>query len=395
MRRAVLIVAALLLIAWKPAPATTWHVLPDSTGDAPTIQAAIDSSSGGDTVLVAPGTYYVNLHIFQKPDLILASEGGRDVTILDGDPAYSSQYRSVIRVFSSPGVVVEGFTIQGARVGMVGTVGGGIEIGDSNPVIRDNMIRDNRGNYGGGIGFRWSCASCAGSVIENNSFIGNRATEDDGCGGVYLSFVGGTVGIRDNYFEGNTGEFGAIYGYLSKIVAEDNACLRNSSMKWCIYASHAISTVTRNLVAMDMGAGIVCNGGEANANTVFGNNLSGLSVFDGIAANNLVIGNREGITCYESALSCNNAWSNSEYDYDGLEGTCDSAGVNGNISADPLFCNPDADDYSIASESPCAPENSGGCGLIGALPVGCTVTSVPAGGTREPVSWGSVKKLFR
>jgi len=49
-------------------------------------------------------------------------------------------------------------------------------------------------------------------------------------------------------------------------------------------------------------------------------------------------------------------------------------GNDGNISADPAFCDPGAGNWSIGQDSPCAPGNhpdSAGCGLIGALPVGC------------------------
>ena len=47
-------------------------------------------------------------------------------------------------------------------------------------------------------------------------------------------------------------------------------------------------------------------------------------------------------------------------------------GIQGNFSADPLFCNAGAGDYTLAEASPCAPENSPAeCGLIGAFPVAC------------------------
>ena len=63
--------------------------------------------------------------------------------------------------------------------------------------------------------------------------------------------------------------------------------------------------------------------------------------------------------------------------------------MNGNIALDPLFCDPAAEDWRLCAESPCAP-GAGGCGLIGALPVGC---SCPI--AAEPATWGRVKALGR
>lgn len=64
-------------------------------------------------------------------------------------------------------------------------------------------------------------------------------------------------------------------------------------------------------------------------------------------------------------------------------------GVNGNISADPLFCNLAQDDLRLDESSPCAPGNSGGCGLIGAHGVGCGTTAV------SPTTWGRLKSMWR
>jgi hypothetical protein len=51
-------VFALVLFVTANGEARTWHVKSDATGDAPTVQAGIDSSTAGDTVLVSCGTYY-------------------------------------------------------------------------------------------------------------------------------------------------------------------------------------------------------------------------------------------------------------------------------------------------------------------------------------------------
>jgi predicted outer membrane repeat protein len=54
-------------------------------------------------------------------------------------------------------------------------------------------------------------------------------------------------------------------------------------------------------------------------------------------------------------------------------------GVNGNIAADPQFCDLVGGDLAIAETSPCAPAHSGGCGLIGAVPAGCSSTGIDPG----------------
>ena len=63
----------------------TWYVLPDGTGDAPTIQAAADSSARGDTILLGPGTFTGpgNRDIEIQHGLTITSSDGTDVTIID------------------------------------------------------------------------------------------------------------------------------------------------------------------------------------------------------------------------------------------------------------------------------------------------------------------------
>jgi len=84
-------------------------------------------------------------------------------------------------------------------------------------------------------------------------------------------------------------------------------------------------------------------------------------------------------------LECCDVYGNAGGDYAGpITG---QLGVNGNISADPLFCDPARLDLSIATGSPCAP--GGECGLMGALSIGCGPT--PA----EATTWGAIKGLYR
>jgi hypothetical protein len=73
---------------------------------------------------------------------------------------------------------------------------------------------------------------------------------------------------------------------------------------------------------------------------------------------------------------------------DWVHGFEDDLGVDGNISADPLFCDPGTEDYRLQEGSPCGPDYNPECGLVGAWPVGCGGTPV------EQTTWGALKSLF-
>jgi hypothetical protein len=86
--------------------------------------------------------------------------------------------------------------------------------------------------------------------------------------------------------------------------------------------------------------------------------------------NNLFFRSADAVVCLprnpppNPSFACNDMWENSR-NYFGCQ---DPTGMNGNIVADPLLCNPDDQDFRLLPESPCLPENSPpGCGLIGAF----------------------------
>jgi predicted outer membrane repeat protein len=66
-----------------------------------------------------------------------------------------------------------------------------------------------------------------------------------------------------------------------------------------------------------------------------------------------------------------------------------------NFSLDPLFCAMQGNEYTLSSNSPCAPENNE-CGLIGAFDVGCDARiNVGADPRMEATSWGRIKGRYR
>jgi hypothetical protein len=67
----------------------------------------------------------------------------------------------------------------------------------------------------------------------------------------------------------------------------------------------------------------------------------------------------------------------------------DQTGINGNISECPLFCDMSANEFSINSESYCAPENNECQVLMGAWGIGCTFECADANGD----GWNDIADL--
>ena len=67
-------------------------------------------------------------------------------------------------------------------------------------------------------------------------------------------------------------------------------------------------------------------------------------------------------------LRCCNLFASEFGDWVGL--IEDQASVRGNMSCDPLFCNPTIGDLQLQRASPCRADSSA-CGAVGAWPVGC------------------------
>src|SRR3984893_10821563 len=124
---------ACLLIGLQAAPVwaqKTIHV----PGDAATIQAGINAASGGDTVLVAPGTYVENID-FKGKAITVTSSGGPTNTTIDGGQ------KGIVVNFANNETrasVINGFTITDDGPPLPTQVtfnADGIFVGGANPTI--------------------------------------------------------------------------------------------------------------------------------------------------------------------------------------------------------------------------------------------------------------------
>ncbi len=282
--------------------------------------------------------------------------------------------------------------------------GGGLQGFYSYLAVHHCTFSDNvSGDYGGG-GFYSSPSWDTGVLIEDCTFVGNRTSGSGG--GV---FGGSPMAVFDCDFRDNTAG-----GDGGGVVSVDATALVES----CRFGSNA---------AGHNGGGIkyVGSGGTLRGCTIAANSASqggavGCSNCTVTIENTIIALNSVGTSigcqgiCHPS-FACCDLYGNAGGDWIGNFAW--QEGINGNFSADPLFCGPvggytpmihaEAPGYSLHGNSPCLPGNHPDgydCSLIGVHGQGCGITTLrfsvepePAGGSAavEISSWGLIKSRFR
>jgi hypothetical protein len=348
-------------------------------GDQPTIQGAIDAANNGDTVLVAPGTYFENINFNGKAITVTSSSGAVSQTVIDG-----GQKAPVVTFNNSEGAnsVIGGLTLQnGSDVSSFSSLGGGIFVESASPTIVGNIIQNNATCFGGGgIVVYWSSPVIRANIIRNNYSAHCSGIVG---GGIYVVGAGAAQIIGNSITDNSTAPSGMGGGI--GLNGSGTPVIKNN-------------TVARN-VAGNEGGGISINASDASIvqNLIFNNSAAqggGIDIFSGspglVIANNTIVNNSVaswspwGSAIYDergggylvadnllvgplvpgpvySAVYCENNnlqlptfSSNDAFtpSGDGFSGVCSGqVGQNSNISADPLFINP-AGDFHLQRNSP-------------------------------------------
>ena len=188
-----------------------------------TIQSAIDTGGGRDTIVVSPGTYFENLRISDTPltlaslFLLTGNEEYIDSTIIDGD----ENGLSVISIRDSEDrdCRICGFTITNGH----SDYGGGIYVRSSAPQLENLIIRNNTAQRNGAGIYNTgeSQTSISDITLENN-------TANNGGGGVsvyQLSAVSiSNCQIRSNHAESYGGgiQCSNALANVENVIIEDN-----------------------------------------------------------------------------------------------------------------------------------------------------------------------------
>ena len=175
------------------------------------IQGAVDASQSGDSVNIAPGTYYENVQI----DKSLEVKGaGSSETIVDGQQ--SGSVFTIGKNNQDITVTLSDMAIQGGSgtstdlcgIESNSLVGGGIWNAGHLTVAR-STISGNAAQFGGGI------ANFGTTTISESTITGNNASNG---GGIYNH--NGTVDLVSGSVDHNIAEFngGGIYSSLGSLI---------------------------------------------------------------------------------------------------------------------------------------------------------------------------------
>lgn len=358
--------------------------------DFPFIQSAIVAASDGDEVVVHPGTYIENISFDGKAITVRSLDptdpGVVQSTIIDGSAASEEDVGGSVVAFGNDEAsnsVLDGFTLThgiGRRF-PAGRVGGGIMCAASSPTIRNCIITNNTGRYGGGGIY---CTGNGAPTITHCKIEFNR-TDRNG-GGISCSLTNSpTIDrcvIRNNVAGPSDQSFAGHGGGLS-IVSFSNPKVRNCfiSGNFASFSGGGVSmsgdcnpefmncVITHNTTRrgggistfsrcdpMIMNCTISQNIASESGGALYCTNDSEPVVQNSILWNNEApIGPELHVAFFNlpTVLTMGHSDVAGGFDAAEVDDGSELLGLLGNIDLDPLFVNSVSADYRLLAGSPC------------------------------------------
>ena len=420
--------------------ARTWYIKADGTGDAPTIQAGVDSAAAGDTVMVEAGTFTDTTHVMVAGVLRAVNVHIQKQMTLIGDPAGDRPF--IDGVYGYLGIFVENVSsrVWIAHLSLRGTAfstltdaersvgnasvareysarirchSASVEVRDvvishdHDGVFLSNSTAEVRDSELQAVSMAVLCYDGSEGKICNNTIFDCAIGVE--CDHSSAQVTGNTIGAPEPAVQGvgvtcsssSTHVAGnvirwcgtALTAFGSDVTIDGNKFLNQHENGMSLY--NCSVAITNNcfyhgayaLWASSGSAGVVSN------NTI--DHYAAAGIFSELGSslairNNIMTRVNWGVVCLgaTATIECNDIFDIGSGAYDGCEGLPE----NGNFSADPQYCGvDDTGNYFLQSDSPCAPGNhpvGNECGLIGALPVNCGEVEV------QRSTWGWIKSKF-
>lgn len=305
----------------------------------PTIQAAVNASPQGGTVLVCPGTYPEQVSIFHPLTLKGVDNNGSNLSLITMPPGGTGSQIFV----QATGVNISDLTIDGSNNGATACGEGpyGIWYNLSSGVINHVAVRNQYPTGPGlacfdpsGIVVAATATNSANVTIENSAIHGFQGE------GIQAFGVGANVTIKNNSIGGvatGAGSNGvAIYFGASGTISNNSIVNINEPVSFpnlngagfgiLIECSQGViisgNTIGDTQVGVDVQSSSACTTGNGDANTITNNKISQTHIFDAVYVcgnYNLVQSNTINGTS-EAAIR--------------LDGTCNPgvSGINNNFS---------------------------------------------------------------
>lgn len=338
-------------------------VRPDGSGDCATIQEAIDTAESLDVVELTDGVFCGDgnrdIDFRGKAITLRSCSGDPETCIIRCGGSEDELHRGFIfRSGEGADCAVAGVTIRGGYIaGEEGhELGGGVFCEASSPRLSNCVLERNIAWNGGGM----ACMYGAAPVLTDCIFSENVALN---IGGGIFCFSSDLVLDRCCFYADSAWNHGGgVECYSCSPELVDCIFRDNWAWRWGGALGCQLASPTGT------GCTFVGNGTFQYPATISARSSSEAVLVRSIIA----FGTWISIDCDDgssASLRCCNVFGNPGGDWGGC--IWDQLGVDGNISLDPQFCDLDAGDLRLRSGSPCVPNGEDGCGLVGALPVGC------------------------
>ena len=295
------------------------------------------------------------------PDYVHLIGTSRETSILDAEADSDKESRVIKIVEECENIKVANFTITGGNAESAGCIGGGgilvthpdLEyvydgpVSPVNAVFENLIVTDNSAAAGGGISiWRVSGPTLSNLIIQENT--------SEKYGGGLMIFTA-VASVTDVTVSGNNcytdDSFGGGIIINNSEVALTNVSVTDNTASFGGGMSVGNSDVTLTHVTISGNTATTSGGGFLS--TPFSNNT----------LTNSIIWNNSPESIY--------AFATTTISYSDIQG---GWGGEGNIDADPLFCNPDSSDFTLAENSPCVGTGESGVNM-GAFGVGCEALS--------------------
>ncbi len=153
-----------------------------------TIQAGLDASAAGDTVLLACDTYFESNLVMKSGVILRGESGSSDCAVIDAQNQGRILDCNNLNLLTK----IEGITFRNGEVteGWLEALGGGIRCLNSNIAISDCSFENNNSRIGAGFG-----ADDSTIALTNCTFVSNSATHSvwSGGGAVWVRDCSGTI----------------------------------------------------------------------------------------------------------------------------------------------------------------------------------------------------------